>query len=190
MNKFRFINEDGTTMKNPLVNTITLLLLFFFGCEFTKTDIVQIPLHNFENVNYTAKSSVMGGSEVVAVSAADPSTQIIVDSMKDVPKDEAGKLYTVFSGLALYVEQTEKVTTTLRVEQLIGETEKDFGYDKGKYTDFSAAVKKFVEDKGWKTAKVIVKDVDDAAKQVTRASVVSDLRIISDAVRVIRDKKE
>jgi len=174
-------------------NTILLLLLFFFGCEFTKTDIAQNQLRSLENsVSYTASSPVMGKLEVTVVKAADPAVQTLVDSMKDVPKEEAEKLYTVFSGLALYVEQTEKVTTTLRVEQLISEIEKDFGYDKGKYSDFSTAVKKFLTDKGWKSAKTIVKEVstnaDEAAKQVTRDSVVADIRVISEAAKTIRDK--
>jgi len=179
---------------NSVKNTILIALLFFFGCEFTKTDSVQNSLRGLENnVNYIAKHPVMGKLEVVTAVAVDPAVQTLVDSMKDVPKEEAAKLYTAYSGLALYIEQTEKVTTTLRVEQLITETIKDFGFEKGSQPAYSTARKAFLDSRGWKKARKIVKvlssDAKEAETQVTRDSVVADIRVISEAARMVRDAK-
>ncbi len=175
-------------------STILLLLLFFFGCEFTKTDTVQSSLRGLQNnVNYTANHPVIGKLEVMTATPVDPAVQTLVDSMKDVPKEEAAKLYTVFSGLALYVEQTEKIKTNLRVEQLVGEVNDDFGYSKGKYADFSKTQKAFLVARGWQDTKNIVNeistDTEIAKTQVLRSSVVADIRVIADAAKVVRDAK-
>jgi hypothetical protein len=180
-------------MKN-IKNPILLMLLFFFGCEFTKTDIVQSSLKGVQNnVNYTASHPVMGKLEVMTASAVDPAVQALVDSMKDVPKEDAAKLYTIYSGLALYIEQTEKVNKTMRVEQLIFEVNNDFGYTTGRFPAFSTAQKSFFTNKGWEDAKnivsVISNDAEIAKKQTLRSAVVSEIKVLADAAKVVRDAK-
>lgn len=153
-----------------------IILFLLFGYEFTKTDFVQNNLHKFENPGY----NVVGAESV---------NQTIVDSMKSVSKDDAGKIYTIFSGLSLYIEQTKKIDSTLKMFQLVSEMELDFNYQKGVYKDFTDAVEKFLVDKNYKKAKNIVDIVNDNTKEITRSDVVNDLRTIANAAKVVRDGK-
>lgn len=129
---------------------------------------------------------------VVPVSSVvvDPAVAVISASMDSVEKQDADKLYTIFSGLSLYVSQTEKVDTTLKVVQLCGLVETDFNYSKGKYTVFTDAVEKFLSDKGYKKVKKIVAIVTDDTKEMARSSIVSDLNVIAQAAKSIRDRVE
>ncbi len=119
-------------------------------------------------------------------------SNVIVDSMSSVSKADADVLYKVFSGMALYVEQTKKVDNTLRMFTLVDAVEKDFGYKKGtpEYVKYTDAVEKMLTDKGYKKAKKIVDNVTDELKEVTRVDVVNDLKYLAEAARIVRESKK
>lgn len=126
---------------------------------------------------------------IKAVTAVDPNIQLIVDSMTDVSKEDADKLYKIFSGIHLYVGQTEKIDSTLKCFTIINAMENDFQYKKETYKAYTDAVEKFLTDKGYKKAKKIVETVSDDTKEIARSVVISDLNIISEAARIKRDGK-
>jgi hypothetical protein len=120
----------------------------------------------------------------------DPQVTVIVASMKEVSHDDADKIYKVFGGLALYVEQTTKIDTTFKVNKLVSEMQKDFNYDKGTYKDFSVAVEKFLRENEGSKVKKIVDTVTDFEKERSRADVVKSLKVISQAAYISKIKAD
>lgn len=136
---------------------------------------------------------LMGCNQVqttTTVENVDPQVTVIVASMKEVSHDDADKMYKVFGGLALYVEQTTKIDTTFKVTKLVLEMEKDFHYDKGIYKDFSIAVEKFLRENEGAKVKKIVDTVTDAEKERSRADVVKDLKVIAQAAYISKMKPD
>lgn len=126
------------------------------------------------------------------VENVDPQVTVIATSMKDVSVADADKIYKIFSGLALYIEQTQKIDTTTKVNRLVLEMEKDFGYDKGTYKDFSDAVKKFLTDNEGATnnVKKLVDTVIDGTKERSRSEVVKELRVIAQSAFIAKMKPD
>jgi hypothetical protein len=127
-------------------------------------------------------------ARVVGVASVDSSVQTIVDSMKDVSKEDAETCYKVFSGLALYLEQTKKVQTTLEAFTLVQTLQTDFGYTREKYKPYTDAVEKFLIDKGYKKVKKIT-DASASETEVVRSTIVADIRVIAEAAKVVMNGK-
>lgn len=132
---------------------------------------------------------IIGCTEQITPTAnqVDPQIQAIVVSMADVSKEDAEKLYMVFGGLGLYIQQTEKVDTTLKVVSLVKSLEADFKYI-ASHKEYTDAVEKFLTDKNYKKVKKIVSVVNDDTKEFSRTQVVADVIVIAQAAKIVKDR--
>lgn len=110
------------------------------------------------------------------------------NAMSNLSKEEATILYKQYSGLAEFLENTDKLNNTLEVESVVDGFQTTYKYkitDK-KYLDFAEA---WFANRGWST-KVIVDTVEDEKKEISRSQVITDLRILAEAAKLHLEEKD
>lgn len=117
------------------------------------------------------------------VASADPDVQVIVDSMHDMSKADCEVMRKLFVGLEQYLPNGKRLDTTPKVFKLIQDVQDDYGYGKGKYVAYTDAVEKYLKGKGYDMPHKIV-DGTPAENEITRAQLVSDIKVLADAAKI------
>jgi hypothetical protein len=151
-----------------LYNTIICLVVLSSGCIKIKSTPVPVV-------------AVQGTSEA----------QTIANAMKDVSQEDCILMYKQFSGLVAYLENTQKIDNTIKMERVLDTFKTDYSYTKKKYADYDAAVKAFLEPRGYKQAKKIVDTVEDGqeSKQISRSTVINDIKVLAEAAKIASGAK-
>lgn len=150
---------------------IALILFAFSGCG--KLDVYISP----ETVN-----------RVVAQSVTTNEVKDVKDAMSNLSKEEATILYKQYSGLAEFLENTNKLNNTLEVESVADgfQTTYKFQITDKKWLDF---VEKWFDSRGWGT-KVIVDKVEDETKEISRFQIIADFRILAEGAKSHLETKD
>lgn len=109
--------------------------------------------------------------------------QTISQSMSKMEKRDIEIAYKQFSGLAQYLEYTsaKKVDSTLKLFKVINDFQNDYGYEKGKYTEYTDSVEQFLLKNEYKVPKKI--DSTNLKKVIT------DMKVLADAAKLaMKDK--
>jgi len=125
---------------------------------------------------------------VKAVKKVDKDVQSIVDAMNDVSKSDTELMYMQFGGLALYLQNTDKITTVKELNQIFARFQTDYGYKREKYKDYSDAVQGFFEGRGYKKFETITSG-KTRGSAISRDQVISDLQVLADAAKASLEKK-
>lgn len=113
----------------------------------------------------------------------------IASTMDDISKEDKKLIFTQFSGLHEYLSKTNKITKTTELFKVVESFQKDYGYTREKYKDYTDAVEAFLFKKGYKTPKTIVIDVQSSDKEMARSKVLEDMKTLSDAAKIAMEKK-
>jgi hypothetical protein len=131
------------------------------------------------DIDATIKSAKENGITVIN----NNDIKIISESMSKMEKRDIEIAYKQFSGLAQYLEYTsaKKVDSTPKLFKVINDFQNDYGYTKGKYTEYTDSVEQFLLKNEYKVPKKI--DSSNLNK------VIADMKVLADAAKLaMKDK--
>lgn len=122
-----------------------------------------------------------GPIQINDIKTSTAEVSFIYDSMKidNVSKEDAEILYKNFIGLVMYLPHSKKLDSTQKVMQIIQDFQIEYGYERGKYKNFTNSVEKYLTECGYKKPLRISKESDNDDKTVDLDKVVKDFTVIS-----------
>ena len=109
-------------------------------------------------------------------------TPVVVDTgvqkniklaLADASKEDCATIYKFFAGMSLYLNKTDKITTTTQVVKLFSEVEKEYEWPKKKYPDLTVAINTDLRNQGYHQPKQLTdeirKDLVDRFNQYAQA---------------------
>lgn len=118
---------------------------------------------------------------VVDVKLSDVQTKI-VDSLKDATKEDCEKIYKIFAGASMYVDNSSKLTKFSEVIKLIADVESDYKWQTETYSKLTDIVESDLQARLYEDDK----ELDDKVKK----EVVAIFKSYSDAVLIVLKNKK
>lgn len=113
-------------------------------------------------------------------------------TMKSMDADKCAIAYKQFAGLSEYMKNAGKdVDTTPKMFMLIERFQTDYSYvrDSADAKDYIDAVEAYLKVKGYEDPRQIVDTVTDDKAQVSRKSIIADMKVLADAAKVALEAK-
>ena len=151
-----------------------LLCIFIFLAGCTNSYVIK------SDIDATIKSAKENGITVII---NNDDIKIISESMSKMEKRDIEIAYKQFSGLAQYLEYTsaKKIDSTLKLFKVINDFQNDYGYEKGKYTEYTDSVEQFLLKNEYKVPKKI--------DSINLNKVIADMKVLADAAKLaMKDK--
>lgn len=107
----------------------------------------------------------------------------IVESMKDMSKEDSVVIYKICSGISQYIKMSKSIDSTPKMFGLIDKCKLEYSYTSEKYKLYSDAVESYLRERGYENPKTIVDSVSDVTKEIAREQVSKDMQNLASAAK-------
>lgn len=122
-------------------------------------------------------------NQVVSQSVTNNEVKDIAEAMSDISNNDALVIYKQFAGLAEFIENTKQMDSTAKVDKTIGMFQGIYSLKSSneKWLNF---IEGWLKNKGYDDVKLIVDDVKDEKKEISRKQIVADFRILAEGAKL------